>query len=57
MTYLMASRNRLAGAGCKPPEAAWVKNPGRERFRKGVGRHQVRINKANTRELPFNCRN
>jgi hypothetical protein len=52
----MAPRNRLAGAGCKPPQAAWVKSPGRERCGKGAGRHQVRTEKANTRELPFNCR-
>jgi hypothetical protein len=32
----MPSRNRLAGAGCKPPQAARVKSPGRERCGKGV---------------------
>jgi hypothetical protein len=32
----MASRNRLAGAGCKPPQAAVVKSHGRERYGKGV---------------------
>lgn len=29
-------RHRLAGAGGKPPQAAWVKSPGRERCGKGV---------------------
>jgi len=53
----LASRNRLAGAGCKPPQAAWVKSPGRERCGKGASKHQVRAKKANTRELPFNSRN
>jgi hypothetical protein len=38
-----ASRNRLAGADCKPPQAAGVKSPGRERCGKGALRHQVRI--------------
>lgn len=57
MKLQMASRNRLAGAGCKLPQAAWDKSPGRERCGKGAGRHQVGIMKANTRELPFNCRN
>ena len=32
----MAPRNRLTGAGCKPPQAAWVKSPGRERCGKGA---------------------
>jgi hypothetical protein len=27
MKLQTASRNRLAGAGCKPPQAAWVKAP------------------------------
>ena len=35
------SRNRPAGAGCKPPQAAGVKSLGRERCGKGAGRHQV----------------
>lgn len=42
MKLQTASRNRLAGADCKPPEAARVKSPGRERSGKGAGRHQVR---------------
>jgi hypothetical protein len=41
-----ASRNRLAGADCKPPHAAWVKSPGRERCGKGALRHQVRISEG-----------
>lgn len=32
----MAPRNRFTGAGCKPPQAAWAKNPGRERCGKGA---------------------
>ena len=52
----MAPRHRLAGAGGKPPQAAWVKSPGRERCGKGARRRQVRTRKANTRELPFKCR-
>ena len=40
----LASRTRLAGAGCKPPQAAWAKSPGRERCGKGASRHQVRTN-------------
>ncbi len=36
-----APRNRLTGAGCKPPQAAWVKSPGRERCGKGTPRYQV----------------
>ena len=39
----MAPRNRLAGAGCKPPYAALVKSQGRERYGKGARRHQVWI--------------
>jgi hypothetical protein len=46
MKLQTASRNRLAGAGCKPPQAAWVKSPGRERCGKGAGRHQVRTNEG-----------
>jgi hypothetical protein len=53
----LAPRNRPTGAGCKPPQAAWVKSPGRERCGKGTPRCQVWIKKANDRELPFNCRN
>ncbi len=30
--------DRLAGAGRKPPQAAWVKSPGRERCGKGASR-------------------
>ena len=30
----MASRNRLAGVGCKPPQAALVKSPGRELWKR-----------------------
>ena len=56
MKWQTASRNRLAGAGCKPPQAAWAKSPSRERCGKGAARHQVGTMKANTRELPFNCR-
>jgi len=33
-----------------------VKSPGRERCGKGAWRRQVRIKKANNRELPFKCR-
>ena len=29
-----------------PPQAAWVKSPGRERCGKGAGRHQVRTNEG-----------
>jgi len=40
----MTPRHRLAGAGGKPPWAAWDKSPGRERHGKGVvkasGMHQ-----------------
>ena len=36
-----APRNRLTGAGCKPPQAAWVKSSGRERCGKGTTRYQV----------------
>jgi len=32
----LAYRNRLAGAGCKPPQAALVKSHGRERYGKGA---------------------
>ena len=32
----MVPRHRLAGAGGKPPQAAWVKSPGRERCGKGA---------------------
>lgn len=46
MKLQTASRNRLAGARCKPPQAAWVKSPGRERCGKGAGRHQVRTNEG-----------
>jgi hypothetical protein len=42
----LASRTRLAGAGCKPPQAAWVKSLGRERCGKGAIRHQVRTNEG-----------
>ena len=42
----LTSRARLAGAGCKPPQAAWVKSPGRERCGKGAKRHQVRTNEG-----------
>ncbi len=49
----MAPRNRLAGAGCKPPQAAWVKSPGRERCGKGVdqasGENQRRRTTVNCR--------
>src|SRR5215470_18808849 len=38
----MAPRNRLAGAGTKPPSAAVVKSHGRERRRKRPGEDQVR---------------
>lgn len=53
----MAPRHRLTGAGGKPPQAAWVKSPGRERCGKGARRRQVRIQKTNNRELPFKRRN
>ena len=53
----MAPRNRLAGAGCKPPQAAQVKSLGRERCGKGIMRCQVWIKKVNNSELPFKCRN
>jgi hypothetical protein len=42
----LTSRTRLAGAGCKPPQAAWAKSPGRERCGKGATRHQVRTNEG-----------
>jgi len=46
-----ALRNRLAGAGCKPPQAALVKSPGRERYGKGTARScQVRNGKTNASE-------
>lgn len=49
----MAPRNRLAGAGCKPPQAAWVKSPGRERCGKGA----VQASGENRRRrTTVNCR-
>ena len=49
----MAPRNRLAGAGCKPPQAAWVKSPGRERCGKGA----VQVSGENRRRrTTVNCR-
>ena len=39
---LYPDRNRLAGAGSKPPPAAVVKSHGRERGRKKPGNDQVR---------------
>ena len=42
----MAPRNRLTGAGCKPPYAAQVKSLGCERYGKGANRHQVGINEG-----------
>ena len=49
----MASRTRLAGAGCKPPQAAWVKSPGRERCGKGARKASGEIQRRRT---PVNCR-
>ena len=49
----MAPRNRLTGAGCKPPQAAWVKCPGRERCGKGA----VQASGTNRRRrTTVNCR-
>src|SRR3954467_11262725 len=49
----LASRDRLAGAGHKPPQAAWVKSPGRERCGKGV----IKTSGENDgRRTPVNCR-
>ena len=42
----LTSRARLAGAGRKPPQAAWAKSPGCERCGKGAIRHQVRTNEG-----------
>jgi hypothetical protein len=51
----MASRARLAGAGRKPPKAAWVKSPGRERCGKGAmkasGENQRRRTHVNCRSI------
>jgi len=49
----MAPRNRLAGAGCKPPQAAWVKSPGRERCGKGAPKAS---GEDRRRRTPVNCR-
>ena len=49
----LASRDRLAGAGRKPPQAAWVKSPGRERCGKGA----VKASGENhRRRTTVNCR-
>jgi hypothetical protein len=49
----LASRNRLTGVGCKPPQAAWVKSPGRERCGKGA----VQVSGENRRRrTTVNCR-
>lgn len=51
----MAPRNQLAGADCKPPQAALVKSPGRERCGKGAlkasGENQGRRTKVNCRSI------
>ncbi len=50
-------RNRPAGGGSKPPQAAPVKSRGGERCGKGVLRgRQVRAKKANASEPPVKCR-
>ena len=49
----LASRTRLAGAGCKPPQAAWAKSPGRERCGKGV---MWKSGENDGRRTPVNCR-
>jgi len=49
----MAPRNRLAGAGCKPPQAAWVKSPGRERCGKGAVQA---LGENRRRRTTVNCR-
>ena len=49
----MTPRNRLAGAGCKPPQAAWVKSPGRER----CGKRCCKASGMNRRRrTQVNCR-
>ena len=49
----LASRTRLAGAGCKPPQAAWAKSPGRERCGKGATKAS---GENQRRRTPVNCR-
>lgn len=50
---MLTSRNRPAGAGCKPPQAAWVKSSGRERCGKGA----VKASGENRRRrTTVNCR-
>ena len=48
----MAPRDRLSGAGPKPPQAAAVKHHGSERWRKSLGQdlEQVSIRKTNESE-------
>ena len=54
----MVPRNRLAGAGSKPPQAARVKSPGGERCGKGGEiLRQVRLKEANAIEPLMTCRN
>ena len=49
----MAPRNRLTGAGCKPPQAAWGKTSGRERCGKGA---QEASGENQKRRTNVNCR-
>jgi hypothetical protein len=49
----LASRTRLAGAGCKPPQAARVKSPSRERCGKGATKAS---GENHRRRTPVNCR-